>query len=44
LFILSLSGIIPYRILWAFAPPRNRATTVVATFVVAVSLLIVYLG
>ena len=44
LFILTLSGILPYRILWAFVPPRNKTTSIVAAIVVAITLVVVYLG
>jgi len=44
IFILTLSGIIPYRILWAFIPPRKLATTIIATVVLVINMLFVYMG
>lgn len=44
IFMLTLTGILPFRILWAFAPPRNKVTAIIAIIVLLINIVFVFFG
>ena len=44
IFTLTITGILPYRILWAFAPPVNIINAIIAISVLLINIFIVFVG
>ncbi len=44
IFRLTVTGILPFRLLWAFAPPRNNVTVIIAIIVLLINIVFVFFG
>jgi hypothetical protein len=44
IFMMTLTGILPYRILWAFVPPIKKVNAINAASVMLINILIVLVG
>ncbi|HNW88420.1 MAG TPA: hypothetical protein PKN48_02085 [Bacteroidales bacterium] len=44
IFRLTVTGILPFRLLWAFAPPRNNITVIIAVVVFLINIVFVFFG